>query len=441
MTPRGYCETVIRLMKEHHAWFSESIQLIASENSPSLAVREALMCDFGNRYAEGWPGERVYAGCRYIDQVEMLAIELATKLFRCKFVDVRPISGVIANLAIYTAFTSPGDTMMALSIPCGGHISMGKGEFGGTAGAVHGLKVEYFPFDYEEMNINVDATIKKIEKLVQEGARMKLAMFGASVFLFPHPVRELADFMHSVGMIINYDGAHVAGLIAGGEFQDPFGEGADTSTISTHKTLFGPQGGALMTSNEEFFEKMKRAVFPGLVSNHHLNLVAAKAIAFAEMMEYGAEYAKQVVRNARALAEALASEGISVLGEKNGYTRSHTIIVDITKYGGGGDFEKMLEEANIICNRNLLPWDIKQGRHYKNPGGLRFGVQEVTRLGMKESEMKEIASFIARVIVKGEDPRRVAADVKEFRKGFQTIHYAFTPHRAYEYLDLVKFGA
>ncbi|MEM2660905.1 MAG: serine hydroxymethyltransferase, partial [Nitrososphaeria archaeon] len=164
-TNKKLYDEIFRLLYEHHKWFSESLPLIASENVPSPSVREALASDLGNRYAEGWPGERVYAGCTYIDQIELLAIEAAKKLFNCEFVDVRPISGVCANLAIYTAFTLPGDYMICLSIPCGGHISTGKTELGGTAGEVHVLKIEYFPFNYDEMNIDADLTKKKIEEL------------------------------------------------------------------------------------------------------------------------------------------------------------------------------------------------------------------------------------------------------------------------------------
>ena len=153
--PKESYQRVFQLLQAHHEWFSGAIPLIASENIPSPAVKEAILSDFGNRYAEGWTGERVYAGCRYIDQVEQICMDLAKELFRVDFADVRPISGVCANLVAYTTFTTPGDTIMALAIPAGGHISMGKKEFGGTAGSVRGLNVEYFPFDTEEMNIDV----------------------------------------------------------------------------------------------------------------------------------------------------------------------------------------------------------------------------------------------------------------------------------------------
>ncbi|MEM1659151.1 MAG: serine hydroxymethyltransferase [Candidatus Jordarchaeales archaeon] len=441
MNPDEAYAKVRSLMKQHHSFFRECIPLIASENVTSPAVREALLCDFAHRYAEGWPGERVYAGCKYIDEVELICIELAKKLFRAEFVDVRPVSGVVANLAVYTAFTRPGDTMMALSIPNGGHISHGAlktrdGRFlGGTAGAVHGLNVEYFVFNKEEMNIDVEASAEKIVSV-----KPKLLLFGASVFLFPHPVRELSKVARDVGAYVAYDAAHVAGLIAAGYFQDPLREGADVMSMSTHKTLPGPQHG-LIAAKEEYAEAIKRAVFPGLTSNHHLHNVAALAIALAEFMKYGREYAGQVIRNAKALAKWLHDEGFNVLGKHKGFTESHTIVMDVSEFEGevglGGDIERLLERAGIIVNRNLLPWDTSAGRSYINPGGIRLGTSEVTRIGMKEGEMKRIAEFIARVIRDREDPEKVRGEVAEFRRDYQKVHYCFdSVTEAYEYIEI-----
>ncbi|MCD6529114.1 serine hydroxymethyltransferase [Candidatus Bathyarchaeota archaeon] len=434
--PEEYYSRVLSLLKEHHEWFKAAIPLIASENVPSPAVREALTSDFGNRYAEGWPGERVYAGCKYIDEVEVICQDLIKKLYKAEFADVRPISGVVANLSLYTAFTEPGDTMMALSIPAGGHISMGKKRLGGTAGAVHGLNVEYLPLDYKELTIDVETAKKRIKKFADEGKPPKLVMFGGSVFPFPHPVKELEETIRDVGAKIGYDAAHVAGLIAGGKFQDPLREGADAMTFSTHKTFFGPQHGGIV-SWEKYAESIKRAVFPGMVSNHHLHSVAGVAIAAAELLKFGREYASQVVRNAKALGQALYERGFNVLGEHKGFTESHVILVDITKYGDGGTIEKELEKANIIINRNLLPWDIKEGRHFMNPGGIRLGVSEVTRLGLKEKDMKVIADFISRVVVKKDDPAKVKEEVAEFRRDFQKVHYCFENlTEAYEYVKI-----
>jgi glycine hydroxymethyltransferase len=435
-SPRDEYNRVFDLLQQHHRWFQESIPLIASENIPSPAVRETLVTDFGNRYAEGWPGERVYAGCRFIDQVEFKCIELMKKLFNAEFVDVRPISGVVANLAVYTAFTEPGDTLLALSIPSGGHITSGKKELGGTAGAVKGLVVEYLPLDYKELNIDVGKAKEKIKELSVKGKPPKFVMFGASVFPFPHPVKELAETVHSVGATVGYDAAHVAGLIAGGKFQDPLRDGADVVSLSTHKTFFGPQHGGIL-SWEVNAEKIKKATFPGMVSNHHLHAVAGLTVACAEMLEFGRDYAAQVVKNAKALAQALYERGFNVLAEHKGFTQSHVILIDIVKLGDGGTIEETLEKANIIINRNLLPWDIKEGRHFMHPGGIRMGVSEVTRLGMKESEMAEIAELVKRVIIEKEPLEKVRADVAAFRKNYQKVHYCFeNATEAYKYVRI-----
>ncbi|KAF6249484.1 serine hydroxymethyltransferase [Marine Group I thaumarchaeote] len=431
----AYNKIFTKLM-QHHKWFANSIPLIASENIPSPAVREAIISDFGNRYAEGWPGERVYAGCIYIDDVEFECMKLARKLYKAKFVDVRPISGVVANLVVYSAFTNPGDVMLAPSIPAGGHISHGKKEHFGTAGLVHGLEIEFYPFDAEEMTIDVDKTKQKVEVLKKDSRLPKMAMFGGSLFLFPHPVKELSDFLKSYDIHINYDAAHVAGLIAGGKFQDPLREGADTMTMSTHKTLFGPQGG-LVLGFEEHEEIIKKSTFPGLTSSHHIHHMAGKAVAFAEALEFGKDYATQVIKNAKSFAEALSDMGFKVLGEKRGFTESHQIAVNVLDYSDGGKVEADLEKANIIVNRQLIPGDIKAGRNYFHPSGIRLGVSEITRLGMKKNEMQEIASIIKQVIIEKKDPKKILVKVKAFRKNFQKVKFCFDNKLgAYEYVKL-----
>ena len=435
-TPRDSYDKVFSSLEKHHTWFENSIPLIASENIPSPAVREAVMSDFGNRYAEGWPGERVYAGCTHIDEVEIQCMELAQKLFDAEFADVRAVSGVVANLAIYSSYSNPGDVMMASSIPAGGHISHGKKEHSGTAGLVHGLDIEFFAFDPEEMTLDVDKTKAKVEDLKSQNRLPKIAMFGGSVFLFPHPVKELADFLKGHGMHINYDAAHVAGLIDGGKFQDPLREGTDTMTMSTHKTLFGPQGG-LVLGFDRHEESIKKAMFPGLTSSHHIHHMAGKAVAFAEALEFGKDYAAQTINNAKALAAELNNVGFKVLGEKRGYTESHQAVVNVLDFGDGGTIEADLEKANIIVNRQLIPGDLKANRHYMHPGGIRLGTSEITRLGMKESEMKEIASMIKDVVIDKNEPGEMTGKIAEFRKEFQKTQYCFDNKvGAYEYIKL-----
>ena len=435
-TPRDSYDKVFSSLEKHHTWFENSIPLIASENIPSPAVREAVMSDFGNRYAEGWPGERVYAGCTHIDEVEIQCMELAQKLFDAEFADVRAVSGVVANLAIYSSYSNPGDVMMASSIPAGGHISHGKTEHSGTAGLGHGLDIEFFAFDPEEMTLDVDKTKAKVEDLKSNNRLPKIAMFGGSVFLFPHPVKELADFLKGHDMHINYDAAHVAGLIAGGKFQDPLREGTDTMTMSTHKTLFGPQGG-LVLGFDRHEESIKKAMFPGLTSSHHIHHMAGKAVAFAEALEFGKDYAAQTINNAKALAAELNNVGFKVLGEKRGYTESHQAVVNVLDFGDGGTIEADLEKANIIVNRQLIPGDLKANRHYMHPGGIRLGTSEITRLGMKESEMKEIASMIKDVVIDKKESGEMTGKIAEFRKEFQKTQYCFDNKvGAYEYIKL-----
>ena len=214
------------------------------------------------------------------------------------------------------------------------------------------------------------------------------------------------------------------GLIAGGRFQDPLHEGADVLTGSTHKTLPGPQHGILLSDSEDekFLKRLQRAVFPGVVSNHHLHAMAALGITLAEFLAFGREYADQIVRNAKALAGGLHERGIKVLAEKHGFTESHAIALDVAAFGGGASVAKGLEEANIITNKNLLPWDTSPVK----PSGVRLGSQELTRLGMKEPQMREVADLFARRIVKGEAAEKIAADVAAIRKEFNTVHFCFT---------------
>lgn len=431
-------DKIFMLMEKHHEWMHKTINLIASENIHSPAVREAMVVDFSDRYAEGWPGKRVYAGTTYIDEVELLCIDLTKALFSAEFADVRPISGVLANLSLLTAFTEPGDRMMSLSIPTGGHISFARHHLWGTAGRVRGLKVQYFKYDEFEMNIDVDATIRKIQRLEKKGKHIDFYMFGASVFPFPHPIQEIAEVAKGYGAFVNYDAAHVAGLVATGNFQDPLREGSDSITFSTHKTLPGPQGGCIV-SFDKFSDRIKRGVFPALHSNHHLHHVAAKAVVMAEMLAFGEEYGGQIVSNAQALGQALTDEGFKVLAEHKGFTQSHVLLIEVadTPLRNGRAVEEKLEQANIIINRNLLPWDKRFGRDYVRPGGIRLGTSEVTRIGMNKSEMAEIANFMRRLVFDGEDSNKVGREVAQFREKFQKVHYAFdTARDAYDYVRL-----
>jgi glycine hydroxymethyltransferase len=417
MSYKEHKDKILGFIEEHEKWRSSTINLIASENITSPSVNRAVVSGFMHKYAEGWPKQRYYQGCKYIDEVELIGIELFCTLFKSDFADLRPISGTNANQAAFFGLTQPGDTIIALHTSHGGHISYMPF---GSAG-MHALKTEFWPFDFDEFNIDVD----KAAQLIRE-KKPKLVLFGGSLFPFPHPVKELSEVAKEVGAYVMYDAAHVLGLIAGGQFQDPLREGADIITSSTHKTFPGPQGGVILYKNfGEDVAKLQWAIFPGVLSNHHLHHMAGKAVTAAEMLEYGKEYAAQIVKNAKALAEAMAEEGFKVIGEDKGYTKSHQVIVDVSDLheAAGGWAAPLLEQAGIILNKNLLPWDPLE--KVNTPSGLRIGVQEMTRVGMMEDDMKEIAHFFKRVLIDREDPKKVEKDVFEFRRQFQKVYYSF----------------
>lgn len=410
---------VYSIIEKHNQLFAESISLIASENVTSMDVRRCYLSDLGHRYAEGKVGKRYYEGCRYIDEIEQMAIDLTKRLFNAEHVNVQPISGVVANLAAFYATTKVGDRIMSISVPCGGHISHEKV----SAAGVRGLEVHHYPFNIEEMNIDVAETEKLAKKI-----KPKLFVLGSSLILFPQPVKEVKEIADQIGAKVLYDASHVLGLIAGKKFQDPLKEGADVVTGSTHKTFFGPQR-AIILCRKELAESIDNAVFPGVVSNHHLNTLAGYVVAAMEMLEFGEAYASQVVKNAKTLAERLFDLGYKVLGEKNGFTKSHQVAVDVREFGGGEKVSKKLESAGIILNKNLLPWDSLKST--PNPSGIRIGVQEVTRLGMKEEEMEEIAELMDAVLRDKKSVDTVRSEVKAMKKDFCKIKFAFNECNPY----------
>jgi glycine hydroxymethyltransferase len=415
-----YALKIKELTKEHHKWMENSINLIASENITSTSVREALASDLSHRYAEGLSGCRLYEGCKYVDQIEDITVDLSKKIFKAEHANVQPVSGVVANLATFFALADFNDRIMALEVPVGGHISHANV----SAAGVRGLKVSPHPFDENKMNIDPDAMKKEIlEK------KPKIVLLGGSVFLFPHPVKEAREAADEVGAKVMYDGAHVLGLIAGGRFQDPLKEGADVVAGSTHKTFPGPQGGIILCK-EDISRKIDDAVFPGVVSNHHLHHLAALGIATAEMLEFGSAYADQIIKNAKALAQNLYELGFNVLCEDLGFTESHQVAMDVSNLGDVAKLAKELEANNIILNKNLLPWD--DVNRSDDPSGIRIGTQEITRRGLKESHMSEVAEFIKRVAMNGED---VKDEVTEFMGQYNKVHYAFKEDDAYKYIE------
>ena len=418
---------VRELARRHTLRFERSIPLIASENLLSPYAKELLISDFHSRYAEGLPGERYYEGNEQVDEVENLCLDLARRLFRCSFADVRPISGTVANLAMLKALTEPGDLVGTSRLADGAHISSAAfGAFG-----LRGVKPVYYAWDPERMTVDVGRT-----REILRAVRPKVCLFGLSLFLFPMPLEELRPTLEEIGARGWYDGAHVLGLIAGGEFQDPLHEGCAVMSASTHKTLPGPQHGILLgeTEDPELVKKLQGGAFPGVTSNHHLNEMAALAVSLAEHLEFGREYARQTVANAQALGRALHERGFDVLAPDLGFTRSHTIAVRVEKEGGGEAVARRLADAGIISNKNLLPGD----RSPRHPGGIRLGSPEVTRVGMGEREMGRIADLFDDLLHRGRSTEEVREAAAELKGGFTTVRYCFAAgEAAYRYYDLV----
>lgn len=392
------------------------MNLIASENITSTAVRRLLACDMGHRYAVGFLYERMYRGCEYIDKLEELTHFLARKLFRVEHVNTLPVSGTVANIVAIGAFTRPGDTMMGLSVIDGGHSSFRE------VSRYHGVSMVPLPFNAEEYNIDVDQSRKMIVKVMP-----RMVMLGASELLFPQPVKEVSEAASNVGATVVYDAAHVLGLVAGGCFQDPLREGAAVVTGSTHKTFFGPQGGIILCKRQ-YGEDIDRVAL-SMINNHHINRVAALAYTLAEFLAFGQDYSRMVVNNAQALAEALYNNGVDVICADKGFTKSHQVIFRV-KEGTALEVSKNLEKANIITSMTPLPTDKSE----TTASGIRLGVQEVTRLGMGKDEMAIIGSLIARVVKSPDSASIVKEDVKELAGRFRNIHYTFSDSEpAYEW--------
>ncbi|BCS94157.1 Serine hydroxymethyltransferase [Metallosphaera sp. J1] len=417
-------EKVIELTRSQNKWRrTETINMIASENVMSPLAEALYMSDFMSRYAEGKPFKRFYQGTKYVDEVETLAMDLMNQVTGSKFCDLRPTSGTLANAAVFRVLASPGEKALIAPVQAGAHVSHTKF---GTLGAL-GIEHIEMPYDEENMNVDVDKAVKMIEQI-----KPRFVVLGGSLYLFPHPTKELAPHVHAVGAKLVYDAAHVYGLMTGKVWANPLDEGADFLNVSTHKTFPGPQGGAIFSNEEEEFKKVSRTIFPWFVSNHHLHRLPSTAVTALEMKVYGEDYAKQITRNSKALAEALASMGFKVVGEHLGYTKSHQVAVDVKNLGGGAYVARTLESANIIVNKNLLPHDPPEA--VNDPSGIRIGVQEMTRFGMKEGEMEEIAGLMKEILVDKKDINEMKRKVIQMRSRFLEVKYALN-------YDLSKYNS
>ena len=390
------------------------IELIASENFVTPAVMEAMGTILTNKYAEGYPGHRYYGGCEYVDKVETLAIERAKKLFGAKFANVQPHCGASTNMTIYFAFLKPGDTMMGMDLSQGGHLSHGSPvNISGTYyNVVHyGVNPETEMLDYEAL----EAKVKE--------CKPKLVVAGASAYPRIIDFERIANIAHENGAMLLVDMAHIAGLVAAGLHPSPVPY-ADFVTTTTHKTLRGPRGGIILTNNEEYAKKINKAVFPGLQGGPLMHIIAAKAVAFGEALTPSfKEWAAQVQKNARVLAEELKRRGFDIV---SGGTDNHSMLVDLrSKYPEltGKVAERVLVAADITVNKNMVPFDTRSAFQ---TSGIRLGTPAITTRGAKEDMMLLVADFIERVLNAPEDESVIAqvrSEVNELMKGYPLFAY------------------
>jgi len=424
-----YVEKILDIVGNQNKWRRfECLNLVASENVMSPLAEKVYLSDFMSRYNEH-NAESHYQGTKYAMEIEHVVKEIFMKKFSTNKVEIRPLSGGMANLIVYRSILKPGDPFISPKLTAGGHVSSTRY---GVAGILNLSEIPMF-FDADEMTVDVDRTIELINNV-----KPKLIMFGRSVILFPEPIREIRESIDSRIKIV-YDAAHVFGLIWGNRFQDPFSEGADIITTSTHKTFPGPQGGAIIARSDledKIWKKIEFTTFPGVIYNHHIHRFPALGITALEMMEFGEEYAKQVISNSKALAESLFDYGFNVLCPHKGFTESHQVLLDVREIGGGRKVAMELEENNIIVTKVALPWDSDKDAT-GNPSGIRIGVQEMTRWGMREEEMRHIGELFHEVL---NEHRTVKDKVVELRSNFKEIKYCFRVEKYEDYLTRLFGG-
>ena len=365
------------------------LELIASENIVSKAVMEAQGSVLTNKYAEGYPGKRYYGGCEHVDVVEQLAIDRAKELFGAEYVNVQPHSGAQANMAVFFALLTPGDTVMGMNLTDGGHLTHGSPvNMSGKYFKIvpYGVSAETEMLDYDEI------------QAIAEECRPKLIVAGASAYARTIDFERMAEIAHSVGAYLMVDMAHIAGLVAAGLHPSPIPY-ADVVTTTTHKTLRGPRGGMILCKDEEFGKQFNKAIFPGIQGGPLMHVIAAKAVALKEALspEFK-EYAQQVVKNAKVLADTLQADGFRIV---SGGTDNHLMLVDLTSKKITGKLaQNLLDEVGITANKNTIPFEKLSPF---TTSGLRLGSPALTTRGFKEEDMKEVADIIALVLDNPDD--------------------------------------
>ncbi len=403
---------VMQLIGDHERHLDrESLGLNAGTNVMNPRAAALLSRSLGNRPSLGYPGDKYEMGMEYAGQIEVITENLVKRLFAAPYAEIRVGSGALANLYCFMAVARPGDRIMAFPPEMGGHVTH---QADGAAG-LYGLDIHPVPHDGARMTIDLEALRREAKRL-----QPKLITVAGSLCLYPFPVLEVRAIADEVGAWVLYDAAHMAGMIAGKRFQQPLAEGAHLVTMSTYKALGGPPSGLVLTTEKELAERLDRIAYPGLTANFDLGKTAALALSVLDLLEHGEAYADQCIRNAQALGNALAAAGLPVHGVAGRpYTESHHLALHATPYGGGQTASKRLALANILVCGIGLPIAPVTG----DLNGIRIGTQEVTRFGMDEVAMAEIARLMARVMIGEEDPVKVRREVIAFRKAYRTLSF------------------
>lgn len=374
---------------------------------------EALLASgLGSRPSLGYPGDKYEMGLEAIEEIEVIAANLACEVFNSRYAEIRVGSGALANLYSFMATCAPGDTIIAPPASVGGHVTH---HAPGCAG-LYGLKIHEAPIDQDGYTIDLAGLRKQALEL-----RPKLITIGMSLNLFPHPVSEIRTIADEVGAYVLFDAAHQCGMIAGGVFVDPLAEGAHLMTMSTYKSLGGPAGGLIVTNEQALSKTLDAIAFPGLTANFDVAKSAALAVSLLDWRDFGAPYAEKMVTTAAALASALSAEGLPVYSTKDGPTASHQFALEAAAFGGGQAASKKLRKAGFLACGIGLPLPPVDG----DMNGLRFGTPELVRWGMDENDMTQLARMIADAL-RSNDPEPMAERVSEWRRSFNTLHFIRT---------------
>lgn len=400
----GVAQAVRNALAGHTRRFDdEGLVLYAGTNTMSEAARRVSEAPVSGRPSMGWPGEKYQSGLDALDTLEVLTPALVARLVGARFAEVRAHSATLANLAVYTAFTRPGDTIAVLPERAGGHTS----HHAEGAPGVRGLRVVDLPYDADALDVDVAALPAFLER-----ERPRLVVIGASLLLFPHRVGAIREAVAAAGARLLYDASHMAGLVAAGRFQRPLAEGADLLTFSTYKSFGGPPGGVIATDDAGLAEKASAAVFPGLTANYDAGRLAPLAVTAAEILDDGGAYADRCVAAARAFAAALSEEGFTVAGADRGFTESHHVAVDVAALGGGRAAMARLAEAGVYLSAIGLPWQ----RDGEPDRGLRIGTQEVVRRGLGDDALRQAAALMADLLLRDADPAVIRKAVTRLRR-------------------------